>query len=384
MKVPLIVLILFYAFIGLSQSNYELAKEFLNSNQLDSARFYINKSLNLKPTTEDYFLSGVIHEAVGKDLRALADYEAVAKGNPKNLEAFFQKGVIYYNSASSDEAIKAFTYVIENYRSSNTNAVYFANDPLGSKGTFLTSLQSMLGRVYQYRGLAYNKLGNREKALADFNKSFDFDTLAEYYINRSQFYVSLDQQELARHDLRNAIELEPENYLAWYNLVLIDESIVLPPELIRMEAFSPMLNLIGANAYERGDYRLSNTYFSKAIENDPNDNLAIINRGKALLKIGKYQLARVDFLRALRLDERNLDAVYLIGNSFFYEKNYDDAIAFYERYLSVDRGYANVWYNTAVAYLNTGQTDHACSCLERADQLGMKRASEMKAKQCGE
>ena len=127
-----------------SQDDFDLARKHFEENNVDSARFYINRQLSKKPGPDDYFLSGLIHEYENKNLRALADYEAVVKVDATNLEAYFQKGLIYYNSASGEQAIKDFTFVINNFKKSNTNAVYFGNDPSGGKGTFITSLQSMV------------------------------------------------------------------------------------------------------------------------------------------------------------------------------------------------------------------------------------------------
>ncbi|WP_420575838.1 hypothetical protein [Ekhidna sp.] len=88
----------------LAQDYYDRARKYYNENNLDSARFYINLNLSKKPTTEDYFLSGMIHESENKDIRALADYEAVIQKDSYNLEAYFQKGLIYYNSAGTEQA----------------------------------------------------------------------------------------------------------------------------------------------------------------------------------------------------------------------------------------------------------------------------------------
>ncbi|MEP5610736.1 MAG: tetratricopeptide repeat protein [Cyclobacteriaceae bacterium] len=365
-----------------SQDDFDLARKHFGENNIDSARYYINKSLRRNPQPDDYFLSGLIHESENKNLRALADYEAVVKVQPSNLEAYFQKGLIYYNSASAEQAIEDFTYVIENHERSNTNAIYFGNDPFGKKGTFITSLQSMVGSVYQYRGMAHQKLGNDEKALEDFNKSFEFDTLADFYVNRSQLYSKTDRTSLAIEDLKKAIEIEPQSYLAWYNLAILDETVMLPSYLLEDEEFSPMLNLLGANAYESGQYAMATQYLTKAIENNPDEELAYLNRGKSLLKTQAYKQARSDFLKALQLNNSNAEVFFLIGNSFFYEENFEDAIGFYERYLSVDQGYKNVWYNAAMAYLSTEKTDRACECLRSSDKLGMEQAADQIKKYC--
>lgn len=382
MRFPVVFLFLSLSWNCFSQDDYDLARKYFLENKVDSARFFVNRELGRRPTSEDYFLSGMIHESENKSLRALADYEAVVKSDPQNLEAYFQKGLIYYHSASSEKAISDFTFVIENYRTSKTNAVYFGNDPYGRKGTFVTSLQSMVGNVYQYRAQAYQKTGQHSKALADFNRSFEYDTLADFFINRSHLFSEIGKRSSAIYDLKQALQLEPENYLAWYNLALLDNETRLPNDLLTDEEFTPMLNLLGANAYENGDYEVAISYLSRAISGNVQSELAYLNRGKTFLKTGKYAVARADFLKALQTNAHNYEAYYLVGNSFFYEKNYEDAIGFYERYLSVDRGHKNVWYNAAMAYLSIDQTERGCDCLRNAEKLEMKQAADQLKKHC--
>lgn len=375
----------FFVFLSwscLGQDDYDLARKYFLENNLDSARFFIDRELKEKPTTDDYFLSGMIHEGEDKSLRALADYEAVVKADPSNLEAYFQKGLIYFHSASTEKAISDFTFVIDHHGSSKTNAVYFGNDPYGRKGTFVTSLQSIIGSVYQYRAQAYQKIDKDSKAMTDFNKSFEYDTLADFFINRSHLHVKMGKKLSAVLDLRRALELEPSNYLTWYNLALLDARTRLPLYLINDQEFTPMLNLLGANAFEGGDYESAIRYLTKAISSDMKSELAYLNRGKAYLKTGRYKLARADFLKALQTNTRSYEAFYLVGNSFFYEKNYSDAVGFYERYLSVDQGHKDVWYNAAMAYLSSKQAERACDCLEKAEKLGMKQARGQLEKHC--
>ncbi|MEQ9465861.1 MAG: tetratricopeptide repeat protein [Ekhidna sp.] len=366
-----------------AQDYYEQARSCFNRNQLDSARLFINHNLARKPNAQDYFLSAMIHEAEGKDLRALADYEAVIKHDPTNLEAYFQKGLIYYHSASTDQAIADFTHVIENQSGSETKAIYYVSDPAGASGTFLTTLQTMLSRVYQYRGMAYEKTGDWENALRDFTKAFEYDTTVDCYINRSQLYAKMGEEQAAIEDLKSAIRLDSGSYLAWYNLAILDESTQLPQQLMDDEEFAPMLNLVGANAYESGNFSLAAKYHSRAIEADPEDDLAYISRGKALLRMGDYGQARRDFIKAMQIESARTEAFYLIGNSLFYESKYQDAVGFYEQYLSIDRGYEHVWFNAAMAYLSLDEKEKGCSYLKNASKLGMKQADQMLDKHCG-
>ena len=367
---------------GFSQDDYQRARNCYDQGKFDSARYYINKNLARKPDAQDYFLSGMIHEAQNANLRALADYEAVTKRDFSNLEAHFQKGLIYYHTASYKPAIDDFSYVINNQSGSSTNAVYFTQDPNGIKGTFLSSLQTMMGRVHQYRGMAYQMTGEDEKALNDFNVALTYDSSAEVYINRALLFSKMDRSSSAIRDLKYAIELEPGNYLAWYNLAILDPKARLPVELLNSDEFLPMLNLIGANAFESGNYAQSAQYYSKVLKEKPKDDLALIGRGKAFLKLESYDQARKDFLTAIQESPERVEALYLIGNSFFYEEKYDQAIGFYNQYLSIDPFYATIWYNAAMAYLNIEEKPKACQYLKKADLHGMKAAQELLDQTC--
>lgn len=378
-----IVLSVLLTSVSPGQDFYSKARNSFNSDDLDSARFYINKNLTKKPHSEDYFLSALIHEAKDEPLRALADYEAVIQQEPDNLEAYFQKGLIYYHASSNMKSIEDFTHVIQNIDQSETRAIYFGNDPNGVKGTFMTTLQSIKGKVFQYRGMAYLNIFEWDLALDDFNSSLEYDSAADVFINRSRLYSKMGNDPMAIADLNQAISIEPDNYLAWYNLALLDENTRLPDELIDDDSFSPMLNLLGANAYESKAYTRSSLYYSKALENNPNDDLAFIGRGKAMLRTKYYGQARADFIRALQLNAERKEAFYLIGNSFFYESSFLEAIGFYEQYLSIDPFYENVWYNAAMSYMSTNKKDIACGYLQKAADLGMKQAEEMFGEHCG-
>ena len=95
------------------------------------------------------------------------------------------------------------------------------------------------------------------------------------------------------------------------------------------------------------------------------------------------QKARQDFIKAMQLNPSRSEVFYLIGNTLFNEKNFQGAVGFYERYLSVDSGYENVWFNAAMAYLSLGENDRGCDYLERANNLGMKQAEALLKKHCG-
>ncbi|NQZ76060.1 MAG: tetratricopeptide repeat protein [Ekhidna sp.] len=380
------VFILFFIcvgfYLGAQDDPYQRASNFFSEGELDSARIYIDIRLSQKPSSEDYFLSALIHIAEQQDLRALADLEAVVRKDPGNVEAYFQKGLIYFNSSSFERAIEDFTFVIDNHHRGDTKAVYYGNDPSGAKGTFITTLNSLLSKVYQYRAASYQNIDEWEEALNDFERALEIDESADCRINRSQLFVKMGREKEAIADLQRAIQLDSINYNAWYNLVLIDDKTLLPTSLMQNDTFTPMLNLVGANAFEKGEYELAIEYYSKAVLAQPEDEFALLGRGKALVRIQKYDAARRDFISLLQFVPERIEALYLIGNTLFYEEKFEEAIGFYEQYLTVDPTYDNVWFNAAMAYFSLKQKVKACSYLGRATQLGMEKAQSLQADYC--
>ncbi len=80
-----------------------------------------------------------------------------------------------------------------------------------------------------------------------------------------------------------------------------------------------------------------------------------INRGRILPKMNQFVLARADFNHAKALEPERIEIYYLIGNSFFYEKQFERAAAYYNQYLTADPTNGMVWYNGAMSYLELEQ-----------------------------
>ena len=139
-------------------------------------------------------------------------------------------------------------------------------------------LASYLPRVYYNRGVAYARLEQHERALADFNRAIDNNpNYADAYAARSAIRTDERHFNEAITDAVRAVKLSPDNVAAHNNLAQA---------------------LAGA---ERLDEALRE--LDRALEFSPQNAIVLANRGRVLTKLGRYDLALVDLDRAINLDD---------------------------------------------------------------------------------
>ena len=131
--------------------------------------------------------------------------------------------------------------------------------------------------AYNNRGAAYDKKGDSDRAIADFDTAIELDpTNVDAYNNRGAAYDKKDDSDRAIADFDTAIELDPTNVDAYNNR--------------------------GAAYDKKGDSGRAIADFDTAIELDPTNVGAYNNRGVAYLIKGDYDNAIMDFLDANRCD----------------------------------------------------------------------------------
>lgn len=388
-KYTLMMTMLLTLVVAFGQPRYEEAirsyKEALQEyrvRNLNAALSLVNESMNTSPTADAAYLSGLIYEALGKEMRAVSSYEAALKLDPGYSEAIFQKGIIYLRHGDPGQAYRDFTSLISGGEPTQTRGLYFELDPMGQQQSQVLSMVNLKSRLFHYRGQASEKLGNYEDALSDYGMALELDTLPDYLVSRALLFSRMKRPEAARSDLRMAIALDPDHQVAWYNLVLLDGDLMPPEELMDSSEFGPTLGLLAARAMEKGDYALARRYLDRSIRNDPQNALSYVNRGRALMKLGLYASAREDFHQAKNIEEDRVEVLYLIGNAYFHEDNFEQALVYYHQYLAVDPTNDMIWYNAAMAYLEQGNHEEACHFLKRAVSLGGEQAAGPLEKYC--
>jgi tetratricopeptide (TPR) repeat protein len=183
-------------------------------------------------------------------------------------------------NGSRDKAIAACTRAIESGRLDNEG----------------------LSSVHSLRGVAYSRMDDDERAIADFNEAIRLDpNNAVVFVLRGMSRREMGDDMNAMMDFDEAIRLDPKYGVAFH---------------VRGMARRSLGNLENAIAD-----------FSEAIRLDPKEADSIVSRGMALFEIGDHDRAIADFSEAIRRDPNNRDLYQLRGKAWQAKGNMDRARA---------------------------------------------------------
>lgn len=209
---------------------------------------------------------------------AIADFSKVIELDPKDVDAYFNRGVAYKKKEQYDLALADYAKVIE----------------LSPKDASLYGNRGNIYFLQQKMDLAYN----------DYTKAIELDpTKAIYFVNRGNLYVRWEQWDAAFNDYSKAIALDPQNadaYLERGNIYLNNkkQSELALADFNKVTEINPKYSNGYMNAgvvqHNKQQYSAAIANYTKAIEADPTNQLAYFNRADAYEAIGNNKQANID------------------------------------------------------------------------------------------
>ncbi len=176
--------------------------------------------------------------------REIAKYDQALLNNPNDVNAYYQRGIIYFESKLYYSAINDFDEVIKR-DSQNADA-------------------------YVYRGNIYDNLQEYQKALLDYTQAIKINPdYAIAYNNRGNTYYHLEEYQKALSDFNQVIKINPDYAYAYYGR--------------------------GLTYYNLEEYQKALSDYTQAIKINPNDADAYYNRSLTYQKIGEKEKALADF-----------------------------------------------------------------------------------------
>jgi len=209
---------------------------------------------------------------------------------------------------------------------------------------------------YVMRAEAYKKMGELDKAVADYTKVIELNPRKGDYLkhaNLARGYIESSRGEVdkAIPDYTHAIEIAPNFAVSFNNR---------------------------ANCYiEKGNYTQAILDATKAIELDSNYAYAYDNRGEAYEMSGDYDKAIADCSIALQLKIDNATSTFLIrGDAYTHKEEYGQAIADYSRASELTPQDYQIYTRRAMAYYKNSEYDKAKIDVAKVKSLGGKLGVE--------
>ena len=215
-----------------------------------------------------YFHRGCAYHEKGEDDLAQADFESAISvghpGFPVGL-AYNELGMVYHTKGEDDSAVQVFGTAI-------------GMEPLNAE-------------YYNNRGLSHYDNGEYDLALRDFDNAISQDSdevlLSDAYNNRRRTYEAKGEYKLAAADYM-AVNIR------WGDAFDIEDLAEVVQAEIRAD--------VAGYYWGVGEHDLAITYYTAALELDPDEPSYFNNRGLAYLDKGQFDLAITDFETTIAID----------------------------------------------------------------------------------
>lgn len=282
----------------------------LNANDLDSARKLVENDLKrLNCKDEYYFYSALI----SSDLNTKLDlYSRAISENPAFMDAYINRGLVKNELQDFEGSIEDYNKAIE--------------------------IDPKCALAYNNRGYTKYKKQDIEGALEDYNKAILLNPKFQMAIDNKARLVS----EVCVNDSPDFME---KYYLSLGILEInsgnIQEALKNLEESLKYNDKSEVTYFYkGVAFHSLGKTEESYSNYSKAIELNKNMVDAYYNRGQLVVKTNPKQ-AIDDFVAALALDSKFIDAYYALAAVQKNIGQYDDALKNLDKILSLEPNAVN-------------------------------------------
>lgn len=227
-----------------------------------------------------------------------------------------------------------------------------------------------------YRGLYKSELEDYFGAILDFTTVISIKPDPDSFYNRANAKFSLGDFKGAHADYLEAINWDRSFYEAYYNLGITQLNLKKYKAALRSFNFllanDPsdfmLYTHVGYTLLKLGYYKYAFLFYNTSIKLD-NSSLSYYNRGLAYLEINKFDEAKKDFQKAIKLDHKNASAHYYHGMAELFSRNYDGAISSFDNALSFKALDYEALFGSAIAHFHANDLEKAKAHYNKAKNI---------------
>lgn len=128
-------------------------------------------------------------------------------------------------------------------------------------------------------------------------------------------------------------------------------------------------NELGIQAIQEENYEKAVEYFTRAIEENPNEAIGYINFGNLLSSMNEDERAEKFFQKAITLDEHAATAFYSLANLYYNAERFEEAAKLYEKAISSGIEGPDAYFMLGKSLEKEGHTKLSLPYLQRAYEL---------------
>ncbi|OQA18426.1 MAG: TPR repeat-containing protein YrrB [bacterium ADurb.Bin363] len=232
--------------------------------------------------------------------------------------------------------------------------------------------------AHNNRGLAYEALGESDKALNDFTKTLEIDpTYIEAYINRGNIYFHKGKIDKAIKEFTIVLRYKRNSLEAYNNLGLMygykgeyDRAINNFTHAIEINKINPETYINRGNIYyKKGDYDKAIEDYNTALTIKPDLLQAYANRAMTYSIKGEYDRAIDDYTQTIKLEQNYIKAYLNRGIIYGIKKDYEKSINDFTQVLTIEPDNKEAIYNRSLTYFNMGEYEKAIYDVEKLQIL---------------
>ncbi|MBN2006970.1 MAG: tetratricopeptide repeat protein [Anaerolineae bacterium] len=328
-----------------------------DEENFDCARFYYDEAieLNYNPLDWVYTNRGLLYLNNQDNDRAIEDFNKALELNSESAFTYVNRALAYKNLGRTEDAIADLetALALPDFYGSHDYAETLlatlqetdvAGTPVSDEKSREASNAAVEAGESCFTEQDYNC------AMEKFDEAVALDaTNPNAYYQRGVTRMLTQDSSGALRDLTKAMELDPQNVDAYYTR--------------------------GYLYLSTGEYAAALEDFNALIELDPENAIAYSYRGSVYLDgLAMYDEAIADFQKSISLDAAFVEAHYNLGNAYFLKKEYGLAVDAYTQALELDPTNADSYANRGMVYRRIEKYNEALADFSQAIQLNPEDA----------